>query len=366
MEFAVFDEINAIGEMSVAEVYEEHLVQMEMADELGYHSYWLAEHHGNDHRFSPSPNLLLASGAQRTKRILLGNMTNVLPFHNPVRLAEEVAMLDHLSNGRVQTGIGRGIGPAEFKAFDVPMGESRPRFIESYEMLRKMWKGEANEHVEGQFYSHGPVNISPPVLQKPYPAIWFTGLSKESAVWAGENGIPFVSAFLTNAEMKEFGDTYRENFQASEFLSEPLFCVMRHVFIEETEAKAREEAGEVYSKAFSHWLQIAMTEKKEGVHKSYKDYPERHQRIGAMTLDELIENDIILFGDAQQVTEGVKKAQDIGSDLTFIWVSPKGITPAQGRQCLTRFSQEVMPKFKIDPPRQSNEEVQHRMYRVPA
>ena len=346
MEFAIFDEINAIGDMSVSDVYEEHLVQMEMADELGFHSYWLAEHHGHNYRFSPSPNLLLAAAAMRTKRILLGNMVNVLPFHNPVRLAEETAMLDHLSNGRIQTGIGRGIGPDEFKAYDVPMGESRPRFMESYEMMRKMWKGEANEHVQGDFYSHGPVNLAPGVLQKPYPPVWFTGLSKESAKYSGENGLPFVTAFLTNAEMKEFGDVYRENFKPSEFMDKPLFCVMRHVFVEETEERARQEAGEVYSTAFSHWLQIALTEKKEGVDKSYKDYPDRHQRIGAMTLEELIENDIILFGDSQQVTDGLKKVQDIGSDLTFIWVSPKGITPAQGRQCLTRFSKEVMPNFK--------------------
>ncbi|MCY4040486.1 MAG: LLM class flavin-dependent oxidoreductase [Gammaproteobacteria bacterium] len=346
MQFAIFDEINAIEGLSVAEVYEEHLGQIEMADALGYHSYWLAEHHGHDHRFAPSPNLLLAAASQRTKRILLGNMVNVLPFHNPVRLAEEAAMLDHLSNGRIQTGIGRGIGPDEFKAYDVPMGESRPRFIESYGMMRKMWKNEAKAHVCGDFFSHGPVNLAPGVLQKPYPPVWFTGLSKESSRYAGEEGLPFVTAFLTNGEMKEFGDLYRESFRPSEFLSEPLFCVMRHVFVEETEAKARDEAGEVYSKAFAHWLQIALTEKRDGVHKSYKDYPDRHQRIGAMTLDELIENDIILFGDVAQVTDGVNRARDIGSDLTFIWVSPKGITPAQGRQCLTRFSQEIMPRFQ--------------------
>ena len=97
-------------------MYDDHLRQIVLSEELGFTSYWFAEHHFDTYRMAPHPNLLIAAAARETSRLQLGNMVTVLPFHNPVRVAEEQAMLDHLTNGRLQVGIGRGVQPPEFAA----------------------------------------------------------------------------------------------------------------------------------------------------------------------------------------------------------------------------------------------------------
>ena len=344
MEFAIFDEVNNIDSLTPAEVYEAHLRQVELAERLGYHSYWFAEHHFHDHRIAPSPNLLLAAAAQRTSSILLGNMVNVLPFHNPLRLAEECAMLDHLTHGRLQVGIGRGVQPGEFKGYAVDMGKSREMFQESVAMLKQAWTETASD-AEGEYWRYQNVTLMPPVRQTPHPPLWFTGLSKESAEWAGEQGLPFASAFLSVEESQELGDIYRDCYRPSAQWAEPIYAVMRHIYVSETMDAARAEVGDVYDRLFHHWLNIALTSLK-GVPASYASYPSRHARLGAMKLDELLAEKIIFFGGPDDVAAGLDDLRERGVDMFFLWFSPQGVPPELAEKCLTQFAAEVMPRFK--------------------
>lgn len=344
MQFGIFDEVNNIDGMTPAEVYEAHLSQVELAEQLGYHSYWFAEHHFNDHRMAPSPNLLLAAVAQRTSSILIGNMVNVLPFHNPVRLAEECAMLDHLTNGRLQVGIGRGVQPGEFKGYGLDMGLSREMFRESYSILQKAWTG-AGTSGEGDYWGYKDVTLMPPVRQRPHPPVWFTGLSHESAEWAGAEGLPFTSAFLSVEESQELGDVYRGCYQPSPQWPKPIYAVMRHIYVSETMDAARAEVGHVYDRLFHQWLNIALTSQK-GVSASYASYPSRHARLGAMNLDELLAEKIIFFGGPDDVSTGLDDLRNRGVDMFFLWFSPQGVHPDLAQKCLRQFAEEVMPNFK--------------------
>src|SRR5713101_2072015 len=131
----MFEIAQQVAGKPVADIYGDLLEQMVLAEELGFDAVYFAEHHFSDYSVIPSPNLLLAALSQRTRRLRIGTLVNVLPFHNPVRLAEEVAMLDALSGGRFEFGIGRGVQRHEFRGMSVPMEESRERFQETLEII---------------------------------------------------------------------------------------------------------------------------------------------------------------------------------------------------------------------------------------
>lgn len=343
MDFAVFDETSIVNGRPLADVYNDHLDMVAQAERLGFHSYWFAEHHFGSDRAAPSPNLMIAAASQRTSKILLGNMVNVLPFHHPVRLAEETAMLDHLTDGRLQFGIGRGVRPPEFRRYKVDMGSSREMFTESYDMQRELWTAE-EVSAEGKWWSFDDVTIVPPVLQKPGPPVWCTGMSAESTRWAAERGLPFVTSFLGPEETRGLGEQYRAWFRPSDELSEPCFAIMRHMYVSDSWDTAVAEVGDVYDRLFHHWLDIALTTSKN-VPDSYKAYPERHRRLGAMNLKQLNDEGLVLFGSSEDVAEGVHEQQRQGADLVMVWVSPWGVAPELAARSLERFGLEVMPRF---------------------
>jgi len=349
MDFGIFDECNAVAGRTPQEVFTSHLGQVRAADRLGYDSYWFAEHHFSDHRMAPSPNLLIAAAAPQTERILLGNMVNVLPFHEPVRLAEECAMLDHLTGGRLQVGIGRGVQPLEFSRQGRDMALSREMFNESAEMLVELWTTEGATR-DGAHWRYEGVTLMPPVLQRPYPPIWYAGMSRDSVRWAAQHGMPFVSSFLSNDELQELGAFYREHFVPSHHTPEPYFGVMRHVYVGETRDAAMRDAGGVYDRLFSAWLDVALTDA-NNVPLSYKTYPDMHRRLGAMRLDDLLAEGLVLFGDADDVGTAVEDLHGRGIDMLLLWVSPRDVRLDLVDACIERFASEIMPQARTSPAR---------------
>lgn len=343
MQFAIFDEVNAVEGQTPTQVYNAHLDQMVLAEKLGFHSYWIAEHHFSDHRMAPHPNLILAASARETSRLLIGNMVNVLPFHNPVRVAEETAMLDQLTGGRLQVGIGRGVQPPEFRRLRVNMAESREMFLEAAAMLRQLWTTRGATST-GRYWSYEDVTIMPPVLQQPHPPLWFTGLSEESAQWASEQGLPFATTFLSPDETAAVGEEYRRRFRPSAMNPRPHFTVMRHVYVSDSRESARREVGHVYDQLFHRFLDVALTSA-SNVPDSYKSYPVRHARLGAMNLDQLIEEGLVLFGSPDDVAQGVADLQRRGADMLMLWPSPQNVEPKYVTKCLELFAREVLPRF---------------------
>jgi alkanesulfonate monooxygenase SsuD/methylene tetrahydromethanopterin reductase-like flavin-dependent oxidoreductase (luciferase family) len=173
-----------------AKTYADHLDAWEEMDRLGYDGIAFNEHHATPYGLMNSPNLLAASAAQRTKNAKLLIYGNLLPLHNPLRLAEEIAMLDCLSGGRIICGIARGAA-REYKFFGVPMSESRARFEEAYEIMVGAWTKETFTF-EGQFNSYEDIAIWPRPIQQRMP-VWMpvTG-SQESIEFAARNNIPIT------------------------------------------------------------------------------------------------------------------------------------------------------------------------------
>src|SRR5438094_2742393 len=151
LKFGTFHIFNRREGQTDKQVYVEQLEQMEWADRLGYASVWLTEHHFTEYGILPDPMILAADIARRTKRVRIGMAVSVLPFHNPVRLAEQAAMVDLLSDGRLDLGVGRGYQPQEFAKFGISMDEARGRFDEALELMQRLWT-EDSVTFEGKYY----------------------------------------------------------------------------------------------------------------------------------------------------------------------------------------------------------------------
>jgi alkanesulfonate monooxygenase SsuD/methylene tetrahydromethanopterin reductase-like flavin-dependent oxidoreductase (luciferase family) len=171
--------------------YEEHLDAWELLDRLGYDGVGFNEHHCSPYGLMNSPNLMAASAAQRTKHLQLLIYGNLLPLHEPLRLAEELAMLDCLSKGRLISGFARGI-PREYQVHNVSLAESRARFEEAYDIITRAWTEEVFNY-EGKFWSYKDVAMWPRPVQRPHPPIWVPVVgSQESIAFAGRHNLPIT------------------------------------------------------------------------------------------------------------------------------------------------------------------------------
>jgi alkanesulfonate monooxygenase SsuD/methylene tetrahydromethanopterin reductase-like flavin-dependent oxidoreductase (luciferase family) len=184
-----------------ARTYAEHLEAWEELDRLGYDGVGFNEHHTSPYGLMNSPNLMAAAASQRTKNLKLLIYGNVLPLHEPLRLAEELAMLDCMSNGRIVAGFVRGI-PREYRVYGVPLADSRARFEEAWEIVRRLWTDDVTTY-EGRFWSYRDVAIWPRPLQRPHPPVWMpVTTSKESIEWAARHGIP-ITPGMTSGGLRE-------------------------------------------------------------------------------------------------------------------------------------------------------------------
>ena len=196
-----------------ASYLEDTLELFELADRLGYSSAWIGEEHFYHFGVCPSPQIMLAALARRTSNIRLGTAISLLPFENPLRKAEDFALLDVISGGRLNFGVGRGSIPKHFEGFGISARESRERYEESLAIIRKAWTGKSAAH-EGEFWTIPDVEVSPRPVQRPHPPVWRGTVSIESFMQAAKDGdnafiIPWVAAPV--AEMGERYRRYRDH-----------------------------------------------------------------------------------------------------------------------------------------------------------
>jgi alkanesulfonate monooxygenase SsuD/methylene tetrahydromethanopterin reductase-like flavin-dependent oxidoreductase (luciferase family) len=186
---------NPIGTSEHAIVHEQ-LTLMRAAEDYGFDSVWPAEHHGSEYGYCASPALTLATLALETKRLRLGTGVVVLPLNHPLRVAEDYAMLDLMSNGRVDLGVGRGYQPTEFAGYGVDLTRTREMFDASIAIIRQAWTQETVTH-HGVHYRFDGVPVRPKPLQRPHPPIWMACLSPETFELAGRYGfhLLFGTAF---------------------------------------------------------------------------------------------------------------------------------------------------------------------------
>jgi alkanesulfonate monooxygenase SsuD/methylene tetrahydromethanopterin reductase-like flavin-dependent oxidoreductase (luciferase family) len=176
---------------ALATVYARALERIEIMDRSGYDAVWLAEHHFSSFSVCPSVHMVSTLAAARTRRLRIGTAVSLAPFYHPLRLAEEVALLDQLSGGRVNWGAGRGFARVEFEAFGVPPEESATRFRETVDIVLRAWTEERLSFA-GRYFRFEDVEILPKPLQQPHPPVWLAASSEGAIEWAAAHGFSIL------------------------------------------------------------------------------------------------------------------------------------------------------------------------------
>ena len=168
-------------------IYERALQRIDVMEQSGYDGVWLAEHHFSTYSVCPSVHLMAMHVADRTERLRIGTAVTLAPFYHPLRIAEEVALLDVLSGGRVNWGVGRGFDRTEYDVFGVAPDESYPRFREHLDIVRQAWTNERLDYA-GEYWHFDGVEVLPKPLQQPHPPIWVASTSPEAIEWSARHG----------------------------------------------------------------------------------------------------------------------------------------------------------------------------------
>ena len=332
MRFGVFDHIDANG-MPVGEQYAQRLRLIELYETLGFYCYHLTEHHATDLGMGSSPSVFLAAATQRTRTIKLGTLVYLLPLHHPVRLLEEIAMLDQLSNGRFQLGIGRGGQPAEHSRFGLAEEDLGPMFEEALDLILKGLAGESLEH-RGRYYSlpEVPLRIRP--VQQPHPPLWYGTGSSHRNEWAAHHRVNLLT-LTPNDRTRPVFDDYRERLaglglSANEM---PFMGQARQLVVAETDAEAEriaERAWQRFVRSFN-WLVTWLG----------KDpFPIAPTYAGAAKMG------LAFAGSPSSVRDFVERARsEAGATYMALEIAFGDITEQEAAQTAELFAREVMPAF---------------------
>ena len=169
------------------DLYKDHLEEAVLAEELGFNDVWASEHHFAEDAWNPSPVTFLAALAARTERVRVGTYVLLLPFHNPVRVAEDIAVLDNISGGRVDLPVGVGSAVEEFRTFGIPFNERLGRTFEALRIIERCFAGEEFSY-KGKYYDFPNVRMTTTPVQKPGPPIWVASMGDQSVAWTARRG----------------------------------------------------------------------------------------------------------------------------------------------------------------------------------
>lgn len=333
MQIGLFHSIQWPEGSAQADRYEQALDQACLADELGFDSVWLTEHHFSRHGIVSDSLTVLAHLAARTARVRLGTAVSVLPLHHPVRFAETAATVDQLSRGRLDLGIGRGYQPGEFRGFGVDIAEKYQRFDEAVEVLSKLWSGDAPVSYHGHYVRFDDAAPQPRPFQQPHPPIWVAtdspdGLAQCAASDWGVLLPQGTSLTVTAGQVKRYHEALatagRAPDQARAYLA-------RAAYVAETDEQAWADA--------------------EGPYTDFLSYADRLRRGRGSGSDEGrspfdLDGDLresALFGSPDSVVAGLRAIRDLGIDRVMLFVHMGGLPHEKITRSLELFAREVLP-----------------------
>jgi alkanesulfonate monooxygenase SsuD/methylene tetrahydromethanopterin reductase-like flavin-dependent oxidoreductase (luciferase family) len=257
MEFGIFDHLDR-SPASLADYYEERLAIVELFDRAGFYSYHLAEHHATPLGMAPSPSVFLAAVAQRTKKMRFGPMIYALPLYHPLRMIEEICMLDQISGGRLDAGFGRGASPIELNLYGSDPAASREIYDEALAIvIQGLTQGSVSFKGKHFNFKNVPLELAP--LQKPHPPLWYGVHANDSAARSAKAGLNVISLDGV-AATRGFSDSYRAAWQESGRSGPmPKFGLGRMIVVADTDAEAlrlAERAYPMWHASFNHLFNV--------------------------------------------------------------------------------------------------------------
>jgi alkanesulfonate monooxygenase SsuD/methylene tetrahydromethanopterin reductase-like flavin-dependent oxidoreductase (luciferase family) len=347
---------------AAVETYAEHLDAWVEAERLGFDGIAVNEHHATPYGLMNSPNLLVSALAQRTSRVKILTYGNLLPLHDPLRLAEELAMLDCLSNGRLIAGMARG-APREYRTYNIPASQSRARFDEGFEIIRKAWTEELFSF-EGQFHSYRDVALWPRPVQQPYPPVWVpvTG-SKDTIEWAAANDVAITPGITAAGTARE--DMVRHYARClakdGKTVTPDRLNIMVECYVADTKAKAIEEYGNYFMYFFNsliaydhvdadyeqkgYYSKTAHAHLREGIKGTLADSSAFTNRLTPESVRAQAEH--MAWGTPDEVVEKIiAEASQAGAGTVLLMCNRGAIPQEMFLNQLKRIGEEVLPRLQ--------------------
>lgn len=331
LQFGIFDWVEA-SRRTPAQVYEHKLELAAAADRAGFHAYLIAEHQGTPLSIDGSPSVLLSAMFQRTKRLRAGALTFCLPWYDPYRLYNEVCMLDQMSGGRLELGVGRGVSPIESKIFGLQsIDESRRKYRETLDWFFQFSKDNVVQ------YRGEQVELYNKPVQKPWPPLWFPSSNRESIEFTARHG--YHTAFLGKlGDCKPLFDRYRELWERHKDesgrhnarVASPFLAKTQHMVIADTESEAERLGLEAYGTWASHIHHLTRKLGRPDVHKTEPFAPDSTQPL--------------VVGTPRTVLEKVKEMLRVTSANYLLCIFSFGdLAPEHAMRSLELFAAEVKP-----------------------
>jgi alkanesulfonate monooxygenase SsuD/methylene tetrahydromethanopterin reductase-like flavin-dependent oxidoreductase (luciferase family) len=343
--------------------YAEHLAAWEELDRLGYDGVGFNEHHCSPYGLMNSPNLMASAAAQRTKKLKLLIYGNLLPLHEPLRLAEELAMLDCMSNGRLISGFARGI-PREYQVHNVPLSESRERFEEAYEIVTRAWTEDVFSY-SGKFWSYKDVALWPRPVQKPHPPLMIPIVgSQESIEFAGRHNIPITPGLAGGGLRDDIIRHYARSLTAAGHRITPDHLSLGlNAYVADSKERAVKEVAPYHlyfnRTLFSHGNFTETAKQRQAGYASQHstDYVRPENQRAAALLREDFRNatfesfqkqaETMPFGTADEVAERIiAQAEHAGANMVQVGLNRGAMPHDMFIEQIRRFASDVLPRLQ--------------------
>jgi len=323
-----------------SEAFQEWFGIVQAAEDLGLDTFWIGESHFRPERAVMAAPLIGASAvAARTKRIKVGLAVQVLPLANPLRIAEEAAIVDHISEGRLVFGVGRSSFIESYQGYNIDYGESRGRFTESLEVILKAWGDEPFSY-EGEFYQFHDVDLVPKTYQKPHPKVRVAVESKDTFSLTGSLGYPiFMRHQMEISQLQELLHQYQDARHLAGFAGPNDVILQVGAYVAETAEQAYSDP----QASTMHRVQVIQQNLNQvGDQETY----ERLKRSSEVTYDELLPR--MAFGTPEAVAEKIQQyREDLGITGISVDVNPGGQIPHDKvMNSMRLLAEEVMPRFR--------------------
>jgi alkanesulfonate monooxygenase SsuD/methylene tetrahydromethanopterin reductase-like flavin-dependent oxidoreductase (luciferase family) len=349
LEFGVFHEFQRPPGASEAEAFAQSFAVIDAAERQGLDVMWLAElHFAPERSVLASPLILAGALAERTRRMKIGTAVQVLPLCHPLRLAEEAATVDQLSQGRLIFGVGRSGFPRTYEAYGVPYAESRERFAETLEIVKRAWREERFSY-HGKYFSYDNVAVVPKPWQKPHPPIRIAATSPDTFPAIGALGhAAFVAARIgTLSDLAPQVQSYREAYKAAGHPGPGEIYLRVPVYVAETDRRTRDEPEESIMNFFRYiGDRLADSASRPGA-RAVEDRAARAQQLQTIDYDEALREKMIV-GTPERVADRLTELrEELGINGILAELNPGGLIPHERvMNALRLLCEEVMPRFK--------------------
>jgi len=351
MKFGLFYLFSDFGNIPQRQLFDEVLEEIAFGEELGFDSVWLPEHHFSVYAMLGNPLVFASAVAQRTRRMRIGTAVVLLPFQHPLRFAEDAALVDVLSNGRLMLGVGRGYQPIEFRGFGVNQAESSAMFQEGFEVLKRALSGETFAH-RGKYWSfEDPVQVYPQPIQKPHPPLYLASISPRSLDVAARLGVSLLRAPQFSdldsvaTAFTDYTAKLRQHGHDPDRLDQPLSI---RAYVAPTDAEARGETK--HALWFYHLLGTLVpgAPGRGGPVAGYENYQLDPKKLASLTLEDVWERGTA-FGSPERVTEMLKQyMRRLGTRHFIIQMRTGGLEHKKILRSMELFAKHVMPAIRAE------------------